>query len=85
MKISDNLDYNVKAIKAIMGSDDLIVFKFLIGDVNATAIYVDSITDKETMGIELISPLRRANPESSVKKLAKSVNLANIEIKNNSI
>ena len=81
MKISDNLDYNVKAVKAITGSDDVICFEFLIGDLNAVAVYVDSITDKETMGIELIAPLRRANPEISVKKLAKSVNLANIEIK----
>ena len=81
MKINENLDYNVKALNAIMGSDDVVVFKFLIGDLNAVAVYVDSITDKETMGIELISPLRRANPEYSVKKLAKMVNLANVEIK----
>lgn len=81
MKISDDLNYNVKAVKAITGSDDVIFFSFLIGDLNAVAIYVDSITDKETMGIELIAPLRRANPDFSVKKLSKSVNLANIEIK----
>ncbi len=81
MKISDSLDYNVKAVNAILGSDDVVVFKFLIGDLNAVAVYVDSITDKETMGIELIAPLRRANPDYSVKKLSKSVNLASIEIK----
>ena len=79
MKISDSLSYNVKAIKAITGSDDVIFFEFLIGDNNAVAIYVDSITDKETMGLELIAPLRRANPDFSVKKLAKSVNLANVQ------
>jgi len=81
MKISDNLIYNEKALKAILGSDDVIFFEFLIGDVKAIAVYVDSITDKETMGLELISPLRRCNPDFSVKKLSKSVNLANISIK----
>ena len=63
MKISDSLAYNVKAIKAITGSDDIIFFNFLIGDLNAVAVYVDSITDKETMGLELIAPLRRLNPD----------------------
>lgn len=81
MKISENLDYNVKAVKAMTGSDDVIFFNFLIGDQNAVAIYVDSITDKETMGLELIAPLRRANPDTPVKKLAKSVNLANVKVK----
>ena len=83
MNISDSLGYNVKAIKTITGSDDVIFFEFLIGDINAVAVYVDSITDKETMGLELIAPLRRANPDSSVKKLAKQVNLANVEILKN--
>lgn len=81
MKISDNLIYNQRALKTILGSDDVIFFEFLIGDIKAIAVYVDSITDKETMGLELISPLRRCNPELSVKKLSKSVNLANISIK----
>lgn len=81
MKINENLSVNQKLIKTITGSDDIIFFEFLIGDVKALAIYVDSITDKETMGLELISPLRKQNPESSIKKLAKSVNLANIAVK----
>ena len=78
MKINENLAYNVKAIKAITSSDDLIFFEFLMGDKVAVAVYVDSITDKETMGLELISPLRKQNPDYSVKKLAKCVNLANV-------
>lgn len=78
MKINENLAYNVKAIKAITSSDDLIFFEFLMGDKIAVAVYVDSITDKETMGLELISPLRKQNPDYSVKKLAKCVNLANV-------
>ena len=81
MKISDDLNYNVKILKTITSSDDIVFFEFLIGDLNAVAVYVDSITDRETLGLELIAPLRRANPEYSVKKLSKSVNLANIEIK----
>lgn len=80
MKISRNLDYNIKAIKAITGSDDVIFFEFLVGDLNAVAIYVDSITDKETMGFELISPLRKQNPDYSVKKLAKTINLPNVSL-----
>ena len=80
MKISKNLGYNLKAVKAITGSDDVIFFEFLVGDLNAVAIYVDSITDKETMGFELISPLRKQNPDYSVKKLAKTINLPNVSL-----
>ncbi|MCQ2400033.1 MAG: spore germination protein, partial [Clostridia bacterium] len=44
-------------------------------------IYVDSITDKETLGLEVISPLKRAKKTKSVKILAKDINLANVQIK----
>ncbi len=81
MKINENLSYSVNAVKAILGSDDVIFFDFLVGDNNATAIYIDSITDKETMGLELIAPLRKANPDFSVKKLAKCINLSSVTIK----
>ncbi|MBQ7373385.1 MAG: spore germination protein [Clostridia bacterium] len=81
MKINEDLTYNVKVIKAILGSDDVIFFEFLIGDVNAVAIYVDSISDRETMGLELISPLRKVNPDFPIKKIAKSVNLSNVSLK----
>ena len=46
MIISENLTYNLKAVKAITGSDDIVFFEFLIGDLNAVAVYIDSITDK---------------------------------------
>ena len=73
MKINENLALNVKAIKALTGSDDIIFFDFLVEDMNAVAIYVDSITDKETMGLEVISPLEKLNSSYSVKKLAKNI------------
>ncbi|MBE5742485.1 MAG: spore germination protein [Clostridiales bacterium] len=81
MKINENLQYNQKIVQTITGSDDIVYFEFLIGDVKALAIYVDSITDKETLGLEVISPLRKLNPEYSVKKLSKCVNLANVTVR----
>ena len=81
MKITESLGYNVKAIKTILGSDDLIFFEFLVGDLNAVAVYVDSITDKETMGLEVIAPLKKCNPDLSVKKLAKKITLSSVSVK----
>lgn len=81
MKINENLALNVKAIKALTGSDDIIFFDFLVEDMNAVAIYVDSITDKETMGLEVISPLEKLNSSYSVKKLAKNIALSNVSLK----
>ena len=81
MKINENLALNVKAIKSLTGSDDIIFFDFLVEDMNAVAIYVDSITDKETMGLEVISPLEKLNSSYSVKKLAKNIALSNVSLK----
>lgn len=81
MNIKENLEHNVKAIKAVLGSDDVIFFDFLVGEKEAVAIYIDSITDKETMGLEVIAPLKKLNPEISMKKIAKKINLASVKLK----
>ena len=49
MNIKSDIDYNRKAVKAILGSDDVIFFDFEIGGAAAFCAYVDSITDKELL------------------------------------
>ncbi len=81
MNITPELDYNLKALKAILGSDDIIFFEFTVGDVQAAAIYVDSITDKELLGLEVIAPLQKFESLTLVRNMAKSITLANVKIK----
>ena len=70
---------NKKILKALLCSDDVIFFEFTAGSKNALAVYVDSITDKETLGLQVIFPLKNANVSQSVKKLAKTITCANVK------
>ncbi len=80
MKLTDELSDNLKIIKTIIGgSDDVIFFDFRIGDLNATAVYVDSLTDKDMLGIEVISPLKKLDSPITVGKAAKNITLANVK------
>ncbi|MDY2880222.1 MAG: spore germination protein [Candidatus Borkfalkiaceae bacterium] len=81
MKVNPNLDYTVKAVKAVLGSDDVVFFEFALGRARATAVYVDSVTDKQTLGFEVISPLSRRKGSETVKTLARSVTAANVRIR----
>ena len=79
MIIGKDLLKNEKILKALLCSDDVIFFKFTAGSKNALAVYVDSITDKETLGLQVIFPLKNANVSQSVKKLAKTITCANVK------
>ncbi len=79
MNIQPSLDHNRRAVKALLGSDDIIFFDFEIGEVSAFCVYVDSITDKELLGLEVISPLTKTDPRKSVNYLAKKITLANVK------
>lgn len=79
MIIGKDLLKNKKILKALLCSDDVIFFEFTAGSKNALAVYVDSITDKETLGLQVIFPLKNANAGSSVKKLAKTITCANVK------
>ncbi len=79
MNVKSELEYNKKAIKAILGSDDVIFFDFEAGDKAAFCVYVDSITDKELLGLEVIAPLTKADASKSILNLSKRITLANIK------
>ena len=79
MNIGKDLTKNEKILKALLCSDDVIFFEFTAGSKNALAVYVDSITDKETLGLQVIFPLKNANAGSNVKKLAKTITCANVK------
>lgn len=79
MIIGKDLLKNKKILKALLCSDDVIFFEFTAGSKNALAVYVDSITDKETLGLQVIFPLKNANASQSVKKLAKTITCANVK------
>ncbi|MBO4262720.1 MAG: spore germination protein [Clostridia bacterium] len=84
MNLKEDINHNVRAIKAFIGkSDDVIFFSFKSCGKDAVAVYVDSITDKDMLGLEVISPLKNAEEFSTVKSLAKKITLANITLKNN--
>lgn len=82
MNIQPSLEYNKRAMKALLGSDDIIFFDFEIGEVSAFCVYVDSITDKELLGLEVISPLTKTDPQKNINYLAKKITLANVKTEN---
>lgn len=79
MKLNGDLNYEKKALKALLGSDDIIFFDFETGGNQALCVYVDSITDKETLGLEVIAPLSKNEDDKPVSSLAKKINLANVK------
>ena len=84
MNISTDVNYNKKIVKAILGSDDIVFFDFELGRTSALCVYVDSITDKELLGLEVLAPLKKLCSEKSAAKtnishLAKAITLANVK------
>ena len=84
MNISSDINYNKKVVKAILGSADIVFFDFELGKTSALCVYVDSITDKELLGLEVLAPLKKLCSEKSAAKtnishLAKAITLANVK------
>lgn len=84
MNISSDVNYNKKVVKTILGSDDIVFFDFELGKTSALCVYVDSITDKELLGLEVLAPLKKLCSEKSAAKtnishLAKAITLANVK------
>lgn len=82
MNVKKQLEENLKVLKALLPSDDVIFFDFLIGGKNAVAIYVDSITDRQMLGLEVLAPIKESCLRGGIKTIAKSVNSANVKILN---
>ena len=79
MKISKSLMQNKKVLKALLPSDDVIFFDFVVGSKDALAVYVDSITDREMLGLEVLSPLKSSKISGGMKSITKKITSANIK------
>ena len=64
------LEKNIKAVKKILSSEDVLVFEFLSdGGKKFAAIYADGICNKELLGELVIKPLREVKKEDSIEKV----------------
>ena len=59
--LSVDLQENIRNIKSVLPSEDILVYEFLTGDdVRCAAVYADGITDKELLGSLVARPLSLA-------------------------
>ena len=79
MKLSGNLKKDVCALKTILDSDDMIYFDFYIGEVPAVVVYVDSVSDREMLGKQVLRPLSNYSGALTPEKLAAATEVANVK------
>jgi hypothetical protein len=57
MKVTKNLNDNLKTIQSTLNTDDLIIYNFKIDSVDAIAVYMENLCDKEIFGKQAVKPL----------------------------
>ena len=71
-KITDSCEDNVKLIKSILTSQDILVFAFETKDgAPCAAVYADGMTDKALLGEQIARPLSQAEAPKTPKDAAK--------------
>ena len=71
-KITDSCEDNVKLIKSILTSQDILVFVFETKDgAPCAAVYADGMTDKALLGEQIARPLSQAEAPKTPKDAAK--------------
>lgn len=73
MAIYKKLSENEKYIKKNLQSSDVVFFKFKTGSGNGLIIYIDSVTDKETLGKLVITPLSSYKGKPAADKICKRI------------
>lgn len=64
------LEKNIKAVKKILKSEDILVFEFISdGGKKFAAIYADGICNKELLGELVVKPLRDVKKEDGIQKV----------------
>ncbi len=77
------LDKNVKSVKDVLTSEDIIVFEFdSLGGKKFAAIYADGVADKQLLGELVAKPLRAVEKDASLDEVKKL--LASPEVKDGS-
>ena len=75
-----SLDKNVKAVKKILTSQDILVFEFVSdGGKKFAAIYADGICNKQLLGELVVKPLRAVKKDDAIEKVR--LMLASPEVK----
>ena len=71
-KLSENCKENVKSLKSILTSEDILVFQFETKDKKAcAAVYADGITDKMLLGEQVAKPLSEKTAPKTAEEAAK--------------
>lgn len=71
-KITDSCEDNVKLLKSILTSQDILVFAFETKDgAPCAAVYADGMTDKALLGEQIARPLSQAEAPKTPKDAAK--------------
>ncbi len=73
MKFSKDVKENEKILKERLASSDVVFFSFKVGNKDAFALYVDSITDKIQLGDLVIKPLSNFKGGLSLDKISQAV------------
>ena len=69
--LGKNCEENVKAIKSILTSEDILVYRFKSGDGAAcAAVYTDGLTDKALLGEQVARPLLSSPSPKSIQEAA---------------
>lgn len=71
-KLSKNCEENVKTIKSILTSEDILVFRFETKDGTAcAAVYTDGMTDKALLGEQVARPLSEEDAPGTAQEAAR--------------
>lgn len=82
MMVNKNLNANVNKLSKLIPSDDFITFNFKLFTIDAAAVYLENICDKETLGKQVVKPLENAAfksaDEITVEKIINLINLPEV-------
>ena len=73
MKVTKNLNDNLKTIQSTLNTDDLIIYNFKIDSVNAIAVYMENLCDKEIFGKQAVKPLSEISGFEKIDDLITAV------------
>lgn len=81
MRISRRLQKNVARLKELIKSQDVVYYEGKSGTVDFCVVYVDSVTDKNQVGLLVLTPLSAAESESA-DECKRLLNIPNVVEKN---
>ncbi len=73
MKFYPSLSKNENFLKERLDSSDVVFFKFKVGSKNGLIVFVDPVTDRETLGKLVIDPLSSYKGKLSAEKISKRI------------